>query len=124
VSINTSHSSRQPQLNISDVALPYEPYYQTMEGIDIDQENILGHLPPSKISTGAITPEKTSFINMSTNLFDKRTIVRGEYYTSTGEIDDTRPEYYRSEFIHVEENKEYTINSVFRISFFDGNKKF
>jgi len=72
----------------------------------------------------SVTPSKTTFINTSTNLFNKEDIFVGKSILPTnGELSDNRP-FYTTNYIWVNPSANYVSNRFERVAFYDENKNF
>lgn len=64
-------------------------------------------LPTDSLADGAVTPEKTSFLTRTRQLFDKSTITPGSFAGSNGIVKDESLVYHLSDFIRVESGETY-----------------
>lgn len=75
------------------------------------------------IPDGAITPEKTTFFNVSSNLIDPDDISNGYVYAAGANIPHEHPYYSISGWITVSPGETYTLSEFFRISWFDESQQ-
>lgn len=83
-----------------------------------------GQYQSTGIADKSVTPEKTSFLQVSTNLLDKSTFIDGyKVSNTTGEpiVDET---YILSDFIKVKPNTMYYFKYIYSIGRYDADKNF
>jgi hypothetical protein len=98
----------------------YEPYKQYLPQDIIERAVIL----PSDIANEAVTPEKTTFIKLGKNMFNKATITTGYLVSSTtGEL-VALAGYFTSDFIPVLPNTTYTRSYGYTLAYYDIDKVF
>ena len=89
----------------------YEPFRQTIE------PNIIPDL-----EDGSITVNKTNFIKLGKNLFDKSTATKGHYVNNVSGKLSTNANYYASDFIEIEGGTKYIENETLYKAFYDEDK--
>lgn len=70
-----------------------------------------------------VTPIKTSFMNVSKNLFNINTVVEGRLNYVNGEI-TVNTSYYVSDYIPVSQSTNYTMSKGYDISYYNSSKTF
>ena len=82
-----------------------------------------GSLTTGKYADGSVIPDKTSFVRVGKNLFDKETITRDHNVNASG-IVEYRVGYAVSDFIPIKPGTKYHTGSTHRFAFYDGSKAF
>ncbi|WP_411842165.1 hypothetical protein [Salinicoccus sp. HZC-1] len=83
-----------------------------------------GAVTRSKIYDGAVTPNKTSFIDLGKNKFDKESITTGGFIRETDGDWRVHESFDTSDFIPVKAGQTFTVSSASFIIYYDANKNF
>ena len=81
--------NRTIQVNRGDLLLPFDKYWKRLNDIGIMPDGIADNsLEREKYKNNSISAEKTDFINVSTNLFDKSDVIMDKVISATGQVVD------------------------------------
>ena len=83
-----------------------------------------GQYQSTGIADKSVTPEKTSFLQVSTNLLDKYTFIDGYNFNFTTGEPRVDEEYILSDFIKVKPNTMYYFKNIYYIGRYDVDKNF
>src|SRR5699024_6691753 len=103
-----NHKISEARINVGDVLLPYETYkHHLKEEVEIPKlkENIVGK---NNIISGAVTPDKTSFIKLSKNMINEKTLESGFTLSQTNGEKVPNSSNSVTEKIKVKPNTTYT----------------
>lgn len=77
-----------------------------------------------KLANSAVTPQKTSFFELGTNVFNKDTVTADSYVRVADGVIVSSGGFAASDFIEVSQSSDYRIKSVRHYVFYDANKVF
>lgn len=120
------------QVNKGDTLKAYDEYKRPTLTKDVSIGSLESNsVVNESIANKAITPEKTSFIEQPTNLFNKRTATKDYAVTDKGAgVPQTTTNNYLTDYIVVEGGSDYSFdigsktNGSFRVAVYDANKNF
>lgn len=109
-SVNTSYIPKQ--MNLGNVKLPYEDYKQSLNNtVDV-----------SSIENNVVTPQKTTFVKVSNNLFNRNTLIDGGISLDGTVLPDNG--YAHSDYISVNPSTSYSKYGFRFVAFYTSEKTF
>ena len=91
---------------------------------DINAVPADGSLTTRKYVDKSVTPEKTDFFSISSNKFNKHTVLDGKTLDADGSIIDS-PTHWLSDYIELPSDRKMSVTEgTFRLNLYDNNKNF
>ncbi|WP_373705824.1 M14 family metallopeptidase, partial [Jeotgalibaca porci] len=119
-----NNREREIQISVGTSEIPYAPFHQKLKDVKVGSES----LEPESVSTanitqGAVTPEKTSFIETGINLLDRSKESNSTLISADGTV-AVDNSYATSDFISVSPASDLSTRGIYTLSWYDEYKRF
>ena len=117
---STPYFGVSAQLNLGNTLLAFEKYYVYIPYNTLGEINVTA----KQIADQNVEPEKTSFFDYSTNLFNKNMVTPGKVISSGVGILSDNEVYNVSDLVRIKPNTVYKTKYVLRLTYYDIDKAY